>query len=214
MLERKQFTFYVSFANAVLRIKDDSSRAQAYDAIVKYAIWGELPDLNSMSESAAIAFDLIRPNLDSSRKKAEAGENGGKQNKSKSKAKRKQNKNKEKAINKREEHESEKEKEKEKENEIESECSISPLPPFSGYPVLQDAFDGWLRYKKERKEKYTDEGMRRLICKITASVKEYGEDAVSSVINDSMASGYQGIVFDRLKRTKKQQTDHWDFMDL
>lgn len=212
MLERKQFTFYVSFANAVLRIKDDSSRAQAYDAIVKYAIWGELPDLNSMSESAAIAFDLIRPNLDSSRKKAEAGESGGKQNKSKTKTKRKQNKSKEKASNNREEQASEKEKEKEK--EIESECSISPLPPFPDYPVLQDAFDGWLRYKKERKEKYTDEGMRRLIRKLTASVKEYGEDAVSSVINDSMASGYQGIVFDRLKRTKKQQTDHWDFMDL
>ena len=142
-------------------------------------------------------------------------ETNGKQSDSKTEANKKQSVNKS---------ENEKENEKEKENEIENEYEyekeienecyiyISPQPPFSEYPVLQDAFEGWLRYKKERKDKYTDEGMKRLISQIRNITKEYGADAVAAVINESMASGYQGIVFDRLKRNYGKVSG--SFLDL
>lgn len=84
---RTQFTFYESFYKATQRIKDPLSRAQVYDSICEYALYGVVPNMESLSDVAAIAFELVRPNLDASRKKAEAGRAGGsrKHNGSKSK---------------------------------------------------------------------------------------------------------------------------------
>ena len=66
---RKQFTFYQSYAEAVARIRKKADRADAYDAIVNYALYGTEPDLEKLSDSAAIAFGLIRPVLDTGRRR-------------------------------------------------------------------------------------------------------------------------------------------------
>lgn len=121
-MDRTQFTFYESFYKAVKRIKDPSTRAEVYDAICEYALYGNEPDIDALSEMAAIAFELIKPNLDASRKKAESGKLGGTKkqsestfeaNGSKTEAKRKQNE----ASEKQEQTESKKENKKEKEGE-------------------------------------------------------------------------------------------------
>lgn len=125
MDERTQFTFYASFFDAVSRIKKKADRADAYDAICAYALREEDPDFSQMSDAAQIAFLLIKPNLDSSRRKAKSGKDGGSK-----KANGKQNGSKQEANCKQEEYESEKEKEKEKEGEIENECY--PPTPLSG----------------------------------------------------------------------------------
>lgn len=124
MDERTQFTFYASFFDAVSRIKKKADRADAYDAICAYALREEEPDFSKMSDAAQIAFLLIKPNLDSSRRKAKSGKDGGSK-----KANGKKNESKPEANSKQEEHESEKEKEIEKEGEIENECyPPTPLP--------------------------------------------------------------------------------------
>ena len=131
-MERKQFTFYESFASALRRIKKDADRAKAYDAICNYALFGELPDLDSLPDSAAIAFELIKPTLDASAKKAKSGKSGGetKQTESKPQANAKQTKSKPQANAKQTKREKEGEKEKEVEGEIEiekeNECYILP----------------------------------------------------------------------------------------
>ena len=95
-MERSNFTFYESFAAAARRIKKKNERCDFYDAVVNYALYGEEPDMESMPDIVAIAVELINPNLDSSRRKAENGKQGGgaeangKQNGSKREAKRKQ----------------------------------------------------------------------------------------------------------------------------
>lgn len=74
---RSQFTFYDSFYRALSRIKKKADRADAYDAIVAYALMGEEPDMDKLPDAAAIAFEVIRPNLDASRRKAANGKKGG-----------------------------------------------------------------------------------------------------------------------------------------
>ena len=130
-MQRSQFTFYESFASALKRIKKKQDRADAYDAIVNYALYGTEPDMDSLPDSAAIAFDLIRPTLDASKRKAESGRSGGK---------RKQTGSKPEANSKGEQSGPEKEGEKEKEGEIENECYISPNPSFNP-PTLQEVQD-------------------------------------------------------------------------
>ena len=76
-MERKSFTFFSSFCDALSRIKNKSARCDAYDAIIRYALNGTEPDLDKMADAAALAFIMAKPVLDSSRKKAEAGRIGG-----------------------------------------------------------------------------------------------------------------------------------------
>ena len=121
MEERKQFTFYLSIFKAIRKIKKKTDRADAYDAICAYALFGEEPDLEAMTDSVSIAFELIRPVLDASRRKSKSGKQGGskpKQNESKPEAKFKQ------TGSKQDESASKWEKEKEVEVEIENEVEI------------------------------------------------------------------------------------------
>ena len=136
-MNRKQFTFYESFFTAISRIRKKPDRADAYDAIAAYALYGQEPDLDKLPDSAAIAFDLIRPTLDASKRKAESGKAGGrsKQTASKQQANGKQTGSTGEANRKRGETGTAKEREieKEKEREIENEC-YSPPTPSPGEP--------------------------------------------------------------------------------
>ena len=89
MDDRKQFTMYESVYKALRRIRKKQDRADAYDAICAYALYQEEPDMDAMSDAAAIAFDLIRPVLDSARKEANRKQTGSKTEPRKRKRKRK-----------------------------------------------------------------------------------------------------------------------------
>ena len=73
MQNRKQFTFYRSFFEGISRIKNKTARCDAYDAIVRYALDGEIPELEKLPDAAATVFSMAKPNLDCSRRKAEGG---------------------------------------------------------------------------------------------------------------------------------------------
>lgn len=119
-MERTQFTFYASIYESACRIKNKAARADFYDAICAYALAGTPPDLDKLSDAAAVGFIAAKPNLDASRKKAKSGKAGGssKQTASKPQANGKQTPSEK-------EKEDEKENEKEVEIEEENECYIS-----------------------------------------------------------------------------------------
>lgn len=121
-MDRTQFTFYESFKKAAGRLKKKTDRADFYDAVSDYALYGITPNIDGYSDAVSVALELVMPVLDSSRRKAKSGKAGGsaKQTESKPESNAKQ-----------EEVESKKEgeNEKERENEIENECyPPSPLP--------------------------------------------------------------------------------------
>ena len=155
--ERGQFTFYASFAVALKRLRDPAERCAAYDAIIDYALRGTAPDLEALPDAVAIAFELIRPNLDSSRRKAEAGRKGGemgaeadeKRPKSDKEAKRKQRRSKREIER---ETENETEIETEYESEIEDKRLLSPASRREG----ESLEDYSRRLKALKKEGYFD----------------------------------------------------------
>ena len=105
-MERGQFTFYRSYYEAIKQLKK-ADQAAVLMAICAYALDEEMPGLTG---TPAAIFALIKPTLDTSRRKAASGKAGGesKQTASKTETKPKQSAR-------------EKEKEKEKEGEIEIE---------------------------------------------------------------------------------------------
>ena len=220
-MEREQFTFYASFAQAIQKIRNKQARCDAYDAIINFALYGTEPEQNKLSDAAEIVFMMARPVLESGKRKAEAGKTGGKTKQTDSKEKSEANDKQEKIESKPEANDkqtgSKKEDNKEGEDkkEKENKCYITPLTPrrkqeevsivFGGdMPDLQDAVMAWIRYKTERRESYGETGLKALLTRIKNAADQYGEEAVVDVINRTMSANYQGIVFDWLKERKQK----------
>ena len=74
------------------------------------------------------------------------------------------------------------------------------LPEYIIPDPLKAKMKEWITYKTERKEAYKEQGMKSLLRQIENNQLMYGEKAVCDLIDDSMANGWKGIIFDRLKQ--------------
>lgn len=93
------------------------------------------------------------------------------------------------------------------------------IPEYIIPDSLQTKMVEWIAYKTERKETYKEVGMKSLLRQIENNQLMYGEKAVSDLIDDSMANGWKGIIFDRLKqkatvRTYAQRQNSNPFLDM
>lgn len=223
-MQRTQFTFYESFFKAITRIKKKQDRADAYDMICSYALYQIEPDLDSVPDAVAIAFDLLRPVLDKAKERSESGKKGG----SKPEANAKQTASSPEAPAKLGENPSKKEgeKEKEKENEVEKECEVennsfpknqapaklppsnTPTPkpqsadfsPFTFSPALDAKLRQWFTYKAQRREGYTQQGKQALLSQIAKYLETYPDSALCALIDECMAANWKSVVFDRLTK--------------
>lgn len=136
-MKRKQFTFYRSFLEAMRKLPDDLWLAYLVN-IVCYGLDEELPmEMNYIQEGM---FELVKPTLDSARKKAEAGAAGGRVSKAS------------KQVSKREK---EKEIEIEIENEIEIEIERESVTRaeferfWNLYPMKIGKEDAWAAWQEK-----------------------------------------------------------------
>ena len=134
-MERKQFTWYRSYYDALKEIPAEEFRAIVL-AVCAYALDGEEPELSGVARAI---FTLIRPTLEVGRSKAEnrsraeqtplsAEQTGNRPEQTKNKPEQTDNKRKQ-TDNKPEQTRKEKEKEKEREKESENDSYCSPPPP-------------------------------------------------------------------------------------
>lgn len=134
-MERKQFTWYRSYYDALKEIPAEEFRDIVL-AVCAYALDGEEPELSGVARAI---FTLIRPTLEVGRSKAEnrsraeqtprsAEQTGNRPEQTKNKPEQTQNKRKQ-TDNKPEQTRKEKEKEKEREKESENDSYCSPPPP-------------------------------------------------------------------------------------
>lgn len=111
-----------------------------------------------------------------------------------------------------EEREEEKERDKEKRKKSVRETTHTIferlLPDYVISDTLADKMREWIKYKMERKEPYKEQGMKSLLRQIENNYLHYGDQAVCNLIDECMASGWKGIIFDRLqqKPTYQKQT--------
>lgn len=71
---------------------------------------------------------------------------------------------------------------------------------------VKEKLTEWIRYKKERRESYKETGLKSLITQAQKYEQKYGSSAVIDIIGISMASGYRGIVWDRLDKAPAKKT--------
>lgn len=77
------------------------------------------------------------------------------------------------------------------------------LPDYILSNLLSEKMSEWITYKMERKEPYKEQGMKTLLRQVENNALKYGDQAVCNLIDDSMANGWKGIIFDRLQKQKK-----------
>lgn len=78
------------------------------------------------------------------------------------------------------------------------------LPDYIIPDDLQAKMVEWITYKTERKEGYKETGLKSLLRQVENNSIMYGSQAVCELIDESMASGWKGIIFDRLKQKPKR----------
>ena len=71
---KDSFVFYRSFLRGIEKLTDDE-QLKAYRAICKYALLGEVEELNG---AASIVFEMAKPQIDANNKRYENGKKGGK----------------------------------------------------------------------------------------------------------------------------------------
>ena len=220
------FLFYPSYYETV-KLLDDSTRLDLFDAIVSYAFEGQIPEKTS---NLVKAFMLnIVPNIDANIKRRKnshenGSKNGGKNGRDEPSGNpaRTQNEPSGNPARTQSSDDIEEEKEEEKELEVDTDKEADPDKeplasepaseelPFGDAPSVQAAFDEWLSYKEERGETYRPTGLKSLITTVRQKISQYGESAVIDAIRESAASGYKGIAWSKAEEKSK----HWSFEDL
>lgn len=66
--------------------------------------------------------------------------------------------------------------------------------------TMADSVVEWLKYKKQRKEAYKPVSIKKFITQVKGYADQYGEEAVITVISDSIANGYMGVAFASIKK--------------
>lgn len=78
---------------------------------------------------------------------------------------------------------------------------LSPNYPFSD--EVSRKICEWIKYKTERKDSYKEQGMKSLLNQILTHTEKYGDTAVCSLIDECMANGWKGIIWDKLKNNQR-----------
>ena len=153
-MERKQFTWYRSYYDALKELPAEEFRAIVL-AVCAYALDGEEPELSGVARAI---FTLIRPTLEVGRSKAEnrsraeqtplsAEQDSNKREQMENKRKQTDNRRKQ-TDDKPEQTRKEKEKEREKESENDSYCS--PPPPSASKRLVPPTLAEVQSYVAER----------------------------------------------------------------
>ena len=78
---------------------------------------------------------------------------------------------------------------------------------------VKEAIRTWLTYKKERRESYKPMGLTTFLNKAERAIKAVGEAEVIRVIEESVANGYVGVVWENVKKKSGQSTTNKNFGD-
>ena len=69
--------------------------------------------------------------------------------------------------------------------------------------MLEQTLYKWMRYKGEDKKfDYKETGLKAFLSQVDSHVAEYGDEAVIKAINDAMAAGWQGVIWDKLDKPR------------
>lgn len=216
------FIFYQSFADALEALPAEDYK-ECVSALCKYAINGEEPETDN--PFVKMFFTLVRPQVDANNKRREAGKNGGVAKASKYREEEstvvanaiKSVANASKNIANASKDVASacqcvakvKEKVKVKDKDIPpisplTVCGMSAddLETLGVVRKVAEKLSEWITSRLEQGDPITETGLKSLVSIAKDKITKHGADAVAQLITECMASGYKGIVWDRLEKAR------------
>lgn len=92
-------------------------------------------------------------------------------------------------------------------NEKKENTAKDLLTEFNISDYLLNFVNDWIEYKEERKFVYPKKGLQTLIKTISEMSKQYGDELVANAIKESISNGYQGIMWDKIKKEDKKKSN-------
>ena len=223
------FIFYQSFADALEALPAEDYK-ECVSALCKYAINGEEPETDN--PFVKMFFTLARPQVDANNKRREAGKNGGVAKASKYREedstvvanaiKSVANASKDVANASKDVANASKDVAsacqgvaKVKEKVKVKDKDIPPISPLTVCGMSADDLEtlgvvrkvaeklsDWITSRLEQGDPITETGLKSLVSIAKDKITKHGADAVAQLITECMASGYKGIVWDRLEKAR------------
>lgn len=216
------FVFYQSFADALEALPAEDYK-ECVSALCKYAINGEEPETDN--PFVKMFFTLARPQVDANNKRREAGKNGGVAKASKNREEdstavanpSKSVANASNPVANPSKHVASvyqsvakvKVKEKVKDKDIPpisplTVCGMSAddLETLGVVRKVAEKLSEWITSRLEQGDPITETGLKSLVSIAKDKISKHGADAVAQLITECMASGYKGIVWDRLEKAR------------
>lgn len=220
------FVFYQSFADALEALPAEDYK-ECVSALCKYAINGEEPETDN--PFVKMFFTLARPQVDANNKRREAGKNGGVAKASKNREEdstavanpSKSVANASNPVANPSKHVASvyqsvskvKVKEKVKDKDIPpisplTVCGMSAddLETLGVVRKVAEKLSEWITSRLEQGDPITETGLKSLVSIAKDKISKHGADAVAQLITECMASGYKGIVWDRLEKARSGTT--------
>lgn len=216
------FIFYQSFADALEALPAEDYK-ECVSALCKYAINGEEPETDN--PFVKMFFTLVRPQVDANNKRREAGKNGGVAKASKYREedstvvanaiKSVANASKNIANASKDVASACQGVAKVKEKVKVKDKDIPPISPLTVCGMSADDLETlgvvrkvaeklseWITSRLEQGDPITETGLKSLVSIAKDKITKHGADAVAQLITECMASGYKGIVWDRLEKAR------------
>ena len=91
---------------------------------------------------------------------------------------------------------------------ISSEITSFSIDDYELSEAMKSKVSEWVEYKKEQhKFKYSEQGFKSCITQLQNYIESCGESNVIKAIDEALANGYKGVVWDVLKRKKKDKPE-------
>lgn len=214
---KDSFLLYTEIVEQVDLLTDEQA-GKFIKAVLHYKAGTELPQMDGVT---AMVFAFVRQKLDRDAKKydevcekhRQAGAKGGRPKKANGSDENQEKPNGFlKTKNNQEKHDNEHEHEHDNEhgnNKTLKRTGAQMVIDHGFSDPVQTAVLDWLKYKTEKRQGYKETGLKSLLTSVQKRIDEYGEAAVIRCIEDSMAAGWQGIVWDRIKGKPQEKKDRY-----
>lgn len=214
-MANQSFVFYKSFADALLDMNPEECKA-CIASLCRYAFDGEEEAETPM---AKVFLTLVKPQIDANIQRREAGRSGGTAKASKAVAKSSDATKVAKQIvaNPSDATEDAKQSLANVNVNVNANANVkeNPPTPFTVEEATSDALQTlgvvrevadklseWIASRREQGSPITETGLKSLVSIAKAKTAEHGAGKVVQLITESMASGYKGIVWDRLEKAR------------
>lgn len=214
------FIFYGSFLEGVEQLPEDM-QLEALKGIIRYGL-GDDPEVSGIS---AAILAMAKPQIDANRKRRADGAKGGRPSKHVEDSSEDENHRLSDAKQvvteietsgyEDENHRLSDAKPKVKEKVKVKDKDIPPISPLTVCGMSADDLETlgvvrkvaeklseWITSRLEQGDPITETGLKSLVSIAKDKISKHGADAVAQLITECMASGYKGIVWDRLEKAR------------